>query len=363
MQEDRALMQLGAPVNDLVGGQMMTATEVRVPRSLTAREKAAIVVRLVISEGADIPLEDLPEDLQEKLTQQMGQMGLVDRITLDAVAAEFADALEGIGLAFPHGLAGALSAMDGKIAPTTAARLRKEAGVRQIGNPWQRLRGLDAMELAEIAQAESTEVAAVLLSKIETAKAAELLSKLPGPLARKITFAVSQTGSVTPEAVERIGWSLAKQLDDKPISAFEDGPDKRVGAILNQSTAATREDVLESLDQEDAAFATSVRKEIFTFAHIPRRLSARDVPAVIRQIEQGDLIVAMAAAVEGADAESKEFMLTNMSGRMADNLRDEVTEMGTVKQSEGEEAMNRCITAIRQLEMDGVLDLVVEEED
>jgi flagellar motor switch protein FliG len=163
--------------------------------------------------------------------------------------------------------------------------------------------------------------------------------------------------------VERIGWSLAKQLDEKPISAFEDGPDKRVGAILNQSTAATREDVLEALDQEDAVFATSVRKEIFTFAHIPRRLSPRDVPAVIRQVDQGDLVTALAAATEGSDAESKEFLLANMSARMADNLRDEVTEAGTIKQADGEDAMNRCINAIRQLETDGVLDLIIEDED
>ncbi|MEY8838679.1 flagellar motor switch protein FliG, partial [Cribrihabitans sp. XS_ASV171] len=75
----------------------------RVPRALTGREKAAIVVRLLLNEGADVPIEDLPEELQVKLTQQMGQMGLVDRVTLDAVAREFSDALEGVGLSFPHG--------------------------------------------------------------------------------------------------------------------------------------------------------------------------------------------------------------------------------------------------------------------
>ena len=46
----------------------------------------------LLTEGADIPLEELPEDLQETLTHQMGRMGLVDRVTLASVAREFSDA-------------------------------------------------------------------------------------------------------------------------------------------------------------------------------------------------------------------------------------------------------------------------------
>ncbi len=35
-----------------------------VPRTLSNREKAAVVVRLLLNEGADIPLEELPGLLQ-----------------------------------------------------------------------------------------------------------------------------------------------------------------------------------------------------------------------------------------------------------------------------------------------------------
>jgi len=279
------------------------------------------------------------------------------------VLKEFADALDGIGLSFPNGLAGALQALDGKISPQTAARLRKEAGVRQAGDPWVRLRALEAAELAEMISAESTEVAAILLSKLEVAKAAELLGHLPGPLARRITFAISQTESVTPEAVDRIGLSLASQMDQRPILAFDDGPDQRVGAILNQTAAATRDDVLTGLDESDASFGKSVRKAIFTFTHIPDRLAMRDVPKVIKLVDPGDLVTALAGATEGAQAEAAEFLLSNMSTRMADNLREEVEEKGMVKTAEGEAAMNLVIAAIRELEQTGEVELVFPEED
>ncbi|WP_170770654.1 flagellar motor switch protein FliG [Ruegeria lacuscaerulensis] len=334
-----------------------------VPRALSNRQKAAVVVRLLLNDGADIPLEDLPDDLQEKLTHQLGQMGLVDRVTLDAVAAEFAEALDSVGLSFPHGLAGALDAVNGKIAPATAARLRKVAGVRQVGDPWQRVREVPTEDLADMAQAESIEVAAVMLSKLETAKAAQLLGHLPGPVARRITYAVSKTANVTPEAVDRIGWSLAAQLDQRPTMAFTDGPGARVGAILNQSAASTRDGLLSALDEEDSDFASVVRRSIFTFAHVPTRILPRDVPAILRGVDQPVLVTALAGAETEDDKTTVEFLLTNMSSRMADNLREEMTERGKVKQAEAEEAMTQIVGAIRDLVDGGAITLVEEEAE
>ncbi len=333
------------------------------PRSLSRTEKAAVIVRLLLNEGADIPLEELPDSLQEQLTHQLGRMGLVDRVTLGAVAQEFADALDSVGLSFPHGLAGALDAVNGKIAPATAARLRKVAGVRQVGDPWQRLREVPTEDLALMAQAESTEIAAVMLSKLETAKAAQLLGHLPGPVARRITYAVSKTANVTPEAVERIGWSLAAQLDQRPSLAFKDGPGARVGAILNQSAATTRDGLLTALDEEDTEFANTVRKSLFVFAHLPDRILPRDVPAVFREIEQPTWITAMAGAKTNDDQAAVDFLLSNISSRMADNLREEIGERGKVKQQEAEEAMSVIISAIQNLQEQGAIALIEADED
>lgn len=361
MQDTNALIKM-APGAMPSAGTESSAAKI-VPRSLSSLQKAAVVVRLLLNEGADIPLEDLPDDLQERLTHQLGQMGLVDRVTLDSVAREFGDALDNIGLSFPHGLAGALDAINGKIAPATAARLRKVAGVRQIGDPWQRLREIPTEELAGMAQAESTEVAAVMLSKLDTTQAAQLLGHLPGPIARRITYAISKTASVTPEAVERIGWSLASQLDQRPAQAFSDGPGARVGAILNQSAAATRDGLLDALDAEDADFASVVRQSIFTFSHIQTRIQARDIPAVLREVEQPVLITALAGAAADDDKASVEFLLSNISARMADNLREEMAERGRVKQAEAEEAMTQIIGAVRTLVDAGTIILVETEED
>ena len=342
-----------APAPSLMGGAPQ----------LSGKAKAAIVVRLLLNEGADVPLEELPDDLQLELTQQMGKMRLVDRQTLDAVAAEFAEQLENIGLSFPNGLAGALSAMEGKISRHTHSRLRKEAGVRQFGDPWDRLRKLPPEELAELAKAESTEVAAVLLSKIDTAKAAEMLQHLPGPIARRITYAVSQTSSVTPDTVDRIGLSLASQIEARPQVAFDKTPGQRVGAILTQSAAAKREEVLTALDEEDQEFATDVRKSIFTFALIAQKLAPVDVPNLVRALGPQDITTAIAFATDEDDVASVTFLLDNMSSRMANNLREEANQLGRIKRADGEAAYGIIVNMLREMVVNGDIELKSDEEE
>ena len=337
------------------------------PSSATARltrgQKAAIIVRFLLNEGADVALTDLPEPLQAKLTTQMGSMRYVDRSTLADVVAEFARELEAMGLTFPRGVAGALSALDGRISPQTATRLRKEAGVRQFGDPWQQVQQAETDKLLDILQTESTEIAAVLLSKLNVAKAAELLGHLPGPVARRITYAVSQTGAVTPDSADRIGLSLAAQLHDVPETVFDDGPVERVGAILNYSPAATRDDLLSGLEESDHEFADLVRKAIFTFANIPARLNPVDTPKVTREVDQAVLVIALAGAMAQNLEEAAEFLLSNMSKRMSEALREEIEEAGKVKPRDAEEAMTEVVNAIRTLEAAGEISLLTPDEE
>ena len=330
---------------------------------LTRRAKAAIVVRYLLNNGAEIALEDLPDDLQAILTHQMGAMRLVDKATVQEVISEFTEQLESVGLSFTGGIAGALEALDGRISPETAKRLRKEAGVRQLGNPWERIKGLGPEKLKPVFETESPEICAVILSNLDVSTAAKLLGMLPGPLARQITYAISQTTSVTPEAVDRIGLSLAAQLEAEPVPAFDKGPVQRVGAILNNSTTATREDMLVGLDETDKQFADEVRKTIFTFANIPTRVAPRDLPNVMRGVDQAQLITALAAANQTGLEDVAEFIFENISARLGDQIKEEMQELGEVKAADGEAAMSAIVAVIRQMEADGELILLQDEDE
>lgn len=338
----------------------------RTIRHLSGRQKAAILVQLLLAEGTDLKLSKLPESMQNAISEEMCEVRLVDRDTLLAVVSEFVETLEQVGLSFSGGVGGALKALDGKLSPAAATRLRQMARARGVADPWERITSAENETLLGLLEPESPEVAAVVLSKLSVKQAAELLGKMPGERARRVAYAVSLTEGINPRLVARIGNALATQLDDRPPPAFEAPSAKRVGAILTNASTRIREDLLTGLDQQDSGFAEGVRKAIFTFANIHERLKPRDVGKVLRDVAQTDLITAFAFAGQqtGSDeAKSVDFLLANMSQRMAGTLRDEVDIRGKVRARDGEEAMSIVVDSIRNLMELGDIELRSDEEE
>lgn len=330
--------------------------------SLNSREKAAIVVRLLLSYGAVPALSKLSESKQTELALQIARMTPVDQETVHAVAEEFANEIERIALSFPQGLDGAIGLLDGVLSEGATTRLRKMAPSDARRNPWEEIEKVEPERLLPFFQREAVEVSAVALSKLSTGKAAAILGKLSGDLARRIAYAISKTANVAPSVVHRIGASLAEELDTRPLTAFTDPPVKRVGAILNYTPASVRDGMLDAFEVEDKVFADEVRAAIFTFANIPERIAPRDVPRLQRDIAQDDLTLVVAGVKSEKDREAVDFLLANISKRMADSIRDEAKEKGEVKTDDLEAAMLRVVSTIRDLEARGEIFLVSKED-
>ena len=325
---------------------------------LDRRHKAAIVVQCLLAAGDRPPLAALGEGAQAELARAIGRLAVVDRATLDAVAQEFADLLERVGFAGPRGMAGALAALGTHISPEVAARLRAESG-RDAGDPWFRIAQIPPEGLARIVEGESVEVAAVILQKLPVARAAETLGCLPGERARRVAFAASRIGGIAPATVRCIGEALADRHCGGDVTAFAVPPAERVGMILNSSAAATRSDVLDGLEGEDRDFAGRVRRAIFTFAHVPARLKAADVPKVLRAVETRVVAQAMVFARAG-DAEgiaTADFLMASLPQRLGEALREEMDGLGPVKPKDGEAAQSALVAAIREAAESGEIAL------
>ncbi len=350
------------PVPSIQASSFAATTAVAAPaQALTGRQKAAVIARLLLSEGAPLPLRDLPDDHQIAITEEMGRMRLVDRDTMLSVIGEFAARIESVGVTF-GGIEHAVKMVDGHVSDQALTRIRRAAGMKDGADPWQAISGMDPDIMMPVLQDESPEVCAILLSKLPVARAANMLGRLQGDRARRIAYAVSQTGTVSPETVERIGQSLVAQLSARPATAFAAPPVDRVGAILNATTGVLRDDLLRGLEESDQGFAEQVRKVIFTFAHIPARISARDVPKVARSVDQSVLVTALAGAGP-REAEAAEHILSNMSQRMAGTLRDEMASLGRVREKDAEAAMGTIVAAIRDLEAAGEITFLVPDEE
>jgi len=295
-----------------------------------------MIVQMLIGDGGSLSLAELPESLQELLTSELGAIRLVDKQTVSSVADEFATEFMTIA---DH------------LSPTLAERLRAQTDQVRNGDHWPRIVDLEIERIVNIMNNESNEICAVVLSKLPVAKAAEVLQKTPGDRARRITFAMSQTADISPDAVRRIGAALAADYGRPDFLAFEKAPVQRLGAILNSTVTDTREDVLEGLGTADPVFASDVRKAIFTFENIATRVKPNDIPNCVRTVDGEVLTSAIAYALAGDEplVTSAEFILENLSQRMAGQIREDAAERGKVKKSDAEAAMSEITTAIREL--------------
>ncbi|PWK62777.1 FliG C-terminal domain-containing protein [Roseicyclus mahoneyensis] len=342
-----------------MGGENMRVVEL--PARLSSQQKAAVIVRLLLSQNVSPALDRLTPEMQADLARALASLGPISRVTLAEVVREFTARLDGLALTTPNTLADAIALLEPHISPTARDGLRAEAEAGDPTDPWTRLAAMETDRLRPLLMSESAEVAAILLSKLGVAKAAALLAGLPEARAQVIAHAVSLTATVTPAMVERIGAHLVEQLDSVSESAFRASPVDRIGAILNSVNGALREALLGGLEARDKGFAIEVRRAIFTFQHIPKRVEPADVPRILRRVDPDVVTRAIAAGIEQAPL-SVEFLLENMSKRLAEQIRDDAGSLPTLRPDEGEAAMAEVVTAIRALEEEGEIRLIPPED-
>ncbi len=331
------------------------------PKALSRRQKAAVVIRLLVNGGADPGLRDLPPEQQRRLVHDMASLRFVDRATLAAVIAEFATELDGIGLHFPRDPARHLAALDGILSLDVVESLSAEFGGNgDAGDaPWNNIAEAEDTELLALVENESDEVCAIMLSKLPPARAAALIRDLPGVRGEAIVAAFARTEAVTPAAVSRIGLALARQTATRPTPAFETDGVRRVAGILNNATSGLRRSILESLDAADGIFAERVRAAVFSYENIPDRVAARDVPRVLREVDNDTLVVALAGTPPELAA-VREFLLAALSKRMAEQLTDQMAELAEPPTPDAADAaMAEVVSAIRAMEERGDLSLTV----
>jgi len=331
--------------------------------SLSQRQKAAIIVKLLLGGGTSLEDLDLDADAIWKITQSMAGLGVVGKDIVDGVTAEFILEMERMGLVFERDIDGSLRAMESQIQPDTLEKVKNRQSGSAEQNAWNAISKTDADVLALRLAAENARVAAVILSKLSAAKSAEIIGQIDQEVAKNILAAITKTTDVQPEIVSQIGIALADSLQEKGGSgAFADSAAERIGAILNVSQSDFRDEMLGSFEQKDPLAAGQIRKLMFTFEDIPLRIVGRDISKVLRGVDDETLVTALSGAATTAP-EVKAFILTNISSRLAEQIEESIQERGTVKPKDADLAMTQLVIAIKALEKSGEITLIDPEEE
>ncbi|MEO1459722.1 MAG: FliG C-terminal domain-containing protein [Pseudomonadota bacterium] len=331
--------------------------------ALGRTEKAAIIIGALGVESAGPILAELDESALKSFTAAMARLRRVNPEVVRHVIAEFLDAIRQQDTIVRGGLNRAREVLEPHVNDTVLSRLLDDVDSPSVNNVWKKLSKVSEEALADFLAREHPQTAAVILSKLTSEHAARVLNRFEPDRAREIVLGITRTQSLDPNVIEAIGASVSRDfLAGNQHTGPRRNPAERVGSIMNFVSTETRDHVLGHIEEHQPEFAEEIRRKMFTFDDIPRRIAQRDIAAVVREADRDTLLRALRfAADNGSDA--TEFVLTSISSRVAEQLRGEMAEIDKVRRKDAENAQAAVVAIVRQLEARGELKLLAPEED
>ncbi|MFY9394452.1 MAG: flagellar motor switch protein FliG, partial [Halanaerobiales bacterium] len=176
-----------------------------------------------------------------------------------------------------------------------------------------------------------------------------VLSYLPPEVQADVSNRIALMDRTSPDIVKEVETVLERKMSAIVSNEYAAaGGIQSIVNILNFADRGTEKNILDRLEEKDPELVEEIRRRMFVFEDIIL-LSDRAVQVVLRQVDTHDIALALKTASE--DVEEKIYR--NMSKRAAQMLKEDIEFMGPVRLREVEDAQQRIVNVIRQLEDSG----------
>ena len=235
-----------------------------------------------------------------------------------------------------------VKALGAERAQEILSRLAERARPR----PFDFLRHTDPLQLTTFLQVAHPQTFARVLGHLPPALAASVLKELPHEIGAEVSVRLAAMDRTSPEVVEAIEAALQHRMGGILTTDYTRvGGAEFMAKVLSQTDRATERALLEALEARHAELASEVRRLLFTFEDL-NLLDDRSLQRVLREIDAKDLPLALKIA----PAELQERIFRNLSSRAAEMLREEMHLLGPVRARQVNEAQQRIVNVVRQLE-------------
>ncbi len=328
------------------------------PSDLRGTRKAAMLMTALGSERAANVLQRLGEAEIESLSLEMSTISSVTAETTETIFGELAELAKheadvNGGMEFARGV------IERALGPERAAELLDRLSAHTEAAPFEFLQRVPPERIAALLRSESPQTIALILASVQTSLAAQVLARLPEPQQPDIALRIARMGETSAQVVEQVEEVIRHKLTavvEREYSAA--GGTKTLAEILNHSDRTTERAVLENLATTDEELAEEVRSMLFVFEDIAK-LEERAIQQVLREADQKDLVLALRGAPENV----KEIILTNMSERGAEMIKEEMEIQPPQRKRDIDAAQSRIVAVVRRLEESGAIVIASDSED
>jgi flagellar motor switch protein FliG len=344
-------MAVTAPSPDADAPPPIPAETKRRLLRIKGRRKAAVLLVALGPERSAEVFKHLRDDEIETLSLEMAKILKVTAETSEAIFDEAADHVVAADSIAEGGVEFARDVLERSVGPERAAEIIGRLSTVIERRPFEFLRRTPPEQIVAFLRSEAPQVQALVIANLHTTLAAQVLGNFDEAEQSEIALRVAQMGETSPDVIRDIESVMRQKLSNVASEGFAAaGGVKSLAEILNHTDRPTERNVLESLVELDAELGEEVRRLLFVFEDIVR-LDDRSIQMVLKDVDQKDL----ALALRGVADEVRERLLSNMSARGSEMLKEEMEFQPPQKRRVVEEAQGRVVGVVRRLEEAGAI--------
>jgi flagellar motor switch protein FliG len=249
-----------------------------------------------------------PRELRE-VTRAAAQLGPVPTSTLESMVEQFTSEFS-VGANLLGDIGQAREMLSDAVPPDQLADIMSDVVAAGERNIWTALGAVPEAVLAAYVANERPLTATYVLSRLNPALAAQIVSNLPRETRNEVLCAMITRPSITEEAQRVIEEAVRKELPSLMARASGLDNHTRIADIINNLEPLEARDVMQSLAAARPKEAKIVQKMLFSFDDLPR-LPQRARALLFDKLET-DVIV---LALRGTDAEFRDVALSSIATR------------------------------------------------
>lgn len=319
--------------------------------TLVPEQKAAAVVIALGTDKASKLYQYLSNEDVEKLTLEVAKLGHIEAEQTEQILDEFYKTCLTQKVVTDGGLEYARAVLEKAYGENMATELLQKVSKYLKNRSFDFIEKADVKNLFSILQHERAQTIALVLSYVESDKAASVIAELPEDKRIQVVKSIAMMDSASPDAIKIVEQQLRSRFDNILTTDFTSiGGIDYIADVMNHMDRSNEKYIFDEMGKDDPELAETIRKKMFVFEDI-LTMDNRSIQRFIRDCDMKDVVYSL----KGAGEEILAAFYSNMSSRMAEQVRSDLEVTVNVKLRDVEDAQSRIVGVIRKLEEEGEL--------
>ena len=343
---------------------------------ITASQRAAVVIAVLGEEAAKPIVDRLDDQAIANIAASLETINYLAREQLIEIVMDFLGHLRSSSGALRGGAETSRQLMESLLDESRLNLIygnQEESPEEQLPEPenkedfsrlWETFSKREPAHIAKYLSGLTPNIVGLILRNLDATLCSELICLLEEDQQSKV---LSEMVNPPPPSYEidavvarmvRMEFLLAPEEDDDDGDAQLQG----VGEILSLMPNDRRSSLMGHVSEKHAEKVDAIQKGMFELVDIPVMLNRNFVPVVFKELDQ-EFLLELMKVLESEYKEVSDYFLSNISNRMADGLRDDLSRMKAPNAEAAEQIQKDFLMKMMGMKRDGLIVLERPEEE